>query len=271
MSGRSWRVIGLLAPRLVLSATASALLVALVNLASFSPAKAQSAGVPKSSSAASSAAVQRPGASGKTWASLTPQQRTVLAPLERDWASIEAPRKAKWLEVALRFPTLSAADQQRVQERMTEWARMTPAERGRARLSFQESKQFSPEQKQARWEAYKALPDDERKAFADRTKSANDRLPTVNPLGGSAPGGAASLQKHASGLAASAPVSKAVTPTVVQAKPGATTTLMTRPIEPPAHHRPGLPKIAADPGEVNRSTLLPQSGPQAAPSAPRSP
>jgi hypothetical protein len=62
-----------------------------------------------------------------------------------------------------------------------------------------------------------------------------------------------------------------VTPTIVQAKPGATTSLMTKPALPPPHQHPGQPKIDAQPGQVNRSTMLPQSGPQAAASTPRLP
>ena len=181
---------------------------------------------------------------------------------------LEAPRKVKWLEVANRFPAMPAADQQRVQERMAEWARMTPAERGRARLSFQESKLLSPEQKQARWEAYQALPDEERKALATRGKPVDER-PRNAP---SAPTTAAAKVAAGPKPAASAPSAKPVAPTVVQAKPGATTTLMTTPVLPPLHHRPGQPKIAAQPGQVDPTTLLPQSGPQAAASAvPRQP
>jgi hypothetical protein len=50
----------------------------------------------------------------------------------------------------------------------------------------------------------------------------------------------------------------------VQAGPGATTTLVTRRPTPPAHQQTGLPKIAATPEFVNKSTLLPQRGPQGA-------
>ena len=212
-------------------------------------------------------------ASGPGWNSLNAEQRKALGPLERDWSSIDAARKSKWLEVAARFPAMPTADQQRVQERMAEWARMTPTERGRARLSFQESKQFSPEQKQARWEAYQALPDDERKALADRNQpKASAARSSPTGLGNdvaqkNAPTGSAMPSR----VTASAPAARPVAPTMVQAKPGATTTLMTTPAEPPAHHRPGEPKIAAKPGQVYRSTLLPQSGPQAAASAPRLP
>lgn len=210
-------------------------------------------------------------AGGPAWGALTVQQRAVLAPLQRDWASIDASGKAKWLEVAVRFPSLPAAEQERVQVRMAEWARLTPAQRGRARLSFQETKQLSGEQKQQRWEAYQALPDEERKALAARAKPTDDRarapVRPATPLDAAQPKQTASAPR----AGARAALVKPVAPTIVQAKPGATTTLMTKPAAPPEHQQPGQPKIAAKPGQVDRRTLLPQSGPQAAASAPRQP
>jgi len=55
-----------------------------------------------------------------------------------------------------------------------------------------------------------------------------------------------------------------VAPTVVQAKPGATTNLMSRSATPPTHQQPGLAKIAATPGLVDSVTLLPRRGSQGA-------
>lgn len=209
-------------------------------------------------------------ASGPAWSKLTPQQRQALAPLERDWPSIDSPRKSKWLEVATRFPALPPEEQQRVQTRMAEWARLTPAERGQARLSFQESKQLSREEKQQRWEAYQALPADERRALAERARPADERTRQASSV--AAPLSAAPAKGTSPpAAAASGPSGKPVAPTIVQAKPGATTTLMTKSAVPPAHQHPGQPKIAAQPGQVDRTTLLPQSGPQAAVSAPRLP
>lgn len=217
-------------------------------------------------------AATAPDTSGPAWPALSAQQRSVLAPLQRDWHTIDAARKAKWLEVAARFPSMPAEERQRVQERMADWARMTPAERGRARLTFQESKQFTREQKQERWEAYQALPDEQRRALAERAKPAVDArkaTSAASPLDAAVP----KQSPQANRGAASAPLVKPVAPTIVQAKPGATTTLMTRRAEPPAHQKPGQPKIAAKPDQVNSQTLLPQLGPQAtaAASAPRQP
>ena len=67
------------------------------------------------------------------WKSLTPAQRSALAPLERDWSRIDGPRQEKWLEVANRFPGLPPEEQQRLQQRMVEWGRQSPHQRGAAR------------------------------------------------------------------------------------------------------------------------------------------
>ncbi len=189
---------------------------------------------------------------GPSWPALSAQQRTALAPLQRDWASLDGARKAKWLEVAARFPAMPQAEQQRVQLRMAEWSRLTPAERGQARLSYQGSRQLSGEQKQQRWDEYQALSPEQREALARRAK------PEITaPRDPAAP---------TAGPATNAKL-KPVSPTTVQAKPGATTSPMTQSVAPPAHQQRGQPAIAAKPGEVDRRTLLPRSGPQAAPAA----
>lgn len=208
--------------------------------------------------------------SGPAWDSLSAQQRAALSPLARDWAQIDSQRKSKWLEVASRFPRMPADEQQRVQARMAEWARLSPAERTNARLNFQETKQLSREEKQARWEAYQALPAEERQALAARGRPAPLDNKAKTAASGVAPIYVAQPKQNvmpAAGAASSPPV-KPISPTVVQAKPGATTTLITQSPTRPAHQQPGEPKIAARPGQVDRSTLLPKTGPQAAASVP---
>jgi len=142
---------------------------------------------------------------------------------------------------------MPAEERQRIQDRMNEWARMTPDERGRARLQFQEARQISPQQRQERWDAYMALPAEERRALAASART----VPRA---------GADTAARKADGSGNKSPqaATKIVAPTVVQAKPGASTTLISKPAAPPPHAQAGQPKIAIDKDRVDRSTLLPQ-------------
>lgn len=202
-------------------------------------------------------------AEATAWEALTPQQRQALAPLQRDWSSLDASRQSKWLEVAARFPRMSADEQRRLQERMTQWTRLTPAERERARLQFQETRQLPADEKRARWEAYQALTEEQRKALAQRAeKPAKGGSRTDNGARRATAGNGTAKNNLVE--ARPAPPARSVAPSVVTARPGATTTTVTTPAAPPLHHQPGLPKIAATPGFVDPATLLPQRGPQGA-------
>jgi hypothetical protein len=199
---------------------------------------------------------------GPSWQALTAKQRATLAPLQNDWASIDGPRKAKWLDIAARYPKLPASEQQRLQARMTEWSRMTPSERARARLNYQEVKQLPNQERQDRWQAYQALPEDQRKALANRGKGgAQSKAPQ---RGAKPPPEFGAKRNIVPNPSHSGGPSRPVAPTVVQSSPGATTTLVTRQPTPPAHQQAGMPKIAATPGFVDRNTLLPKRGPQGA-------
>lgn len=213
---------------------------------------------------------------GPSWRSLSAEQRTTLKPLERDWASIDAARKQKWLDIAARYPKMPPDEQKRLSDRMSAWARMTPVERGQARLNYQEARQLTPQERQQRWQAYQALSPEERSRLATRAAPATPRSGAV-PRRPNGQGGADAAQGKSNLVPnpAHAAPRKAIGPTVVQAQPGATTTLVTKRPAPPTHQQPGMPKIVATPGFVDKSTLLPRRGPQAAathsavPSAPR--
>lgn len=205
---------------------------------------------------------------GLAWSELSPAQQAALAPLAADWALIDRNRKEKWLEVAARFPAMPAAERERVLERMAPWANMTPTERGQARLKFQEARQLSPDDRSARWEAYQALPEDERREWALRgpaSAAAAASSPAAAKAAASQPAAKRNIVQ-----APKAHPTKPVSPTVVQIRPGATTTLISKPARPPLHHQPGLPKIAATEGFVNPVTLLPRRGQQGNALQPRS-
>ena len=204
---------------------------------------------------------------GVRWQSLTPAQREALAPLERDWPTIEAPRKLKWLALAGRYHSLPPEERTRIQARMTEWARMTPAERGLARMRFEEARQVPATDRSARWQAYQALPPEQRAQYAARAAHAASSPAAAEASARPGKPTSRDAKEAKSNLVPNPALAQAprpVAPTLVQVAPGATTTLITRQPAPPPHQQSGMPKIAATPEFVHRSTLLPKRGPQAA-------
>lgn len=210
--------------------------------------------------AVSSVARAAPPSAQPAWASLTPAQKQALAPLEREWGSLDAQRQSKWLVLAAGFPSMPADDRVRLHARMAEWARMTPAERSRARLQFQDARQVPANERQAKWQAYQALSEDDRHALAQKAKPATK--PATRPSLAAKPAAPAGKQNVVQATAV--PRSGAVSAITQQVRPGATTTIINARSLPPNHNQAGLPKIAATQGFVDPSTLLPQRGPQGA-------
>jgi Protein of unknown function (DUF3106) len=202
---------------------------------------------------------------GARWSELKPAQQSALKPLERDWADMEPRSKQKWLELTDKFSQLTPVEQSRVQERMAEWGKLTPRERGEARAHFQNAKQLPLQDRQARWKEYEALSPEQKQRFAARAK------PPVTPRADEKAGRGAGADAKSNIVPNPnfAATPKPVTPTIVQARPGATTTLITKRPTPPGHQQTGMPKIAATPEFVDKATLLPQRGPQGAAAARR--
>lgn len=216
------------------------------------------------SAPASAAAASRTGEDGPRWNELSAAQKIALTPLERGWSSLNAPQKRKWIDIAARLPHLSPEARTRLQTRMVEWAAMTPLQRTQTRLQFKEAEQLAPKERRAQWEAYQALSADQKRQLAGRN--------TVAAAAASAPRAAersarAEAPQQKSNIVPNPSLAarpKAVSPVVVQAAPGATTTLLSKRATPPAHHQAGLPKIAGSANFVDPATLLPQRGPQGA-------
>lgn len=196
------------------------------------------------------------GAPPAKWSGLTPKQQALLAPLERDWADISDSQRSKWLSATPTLATMSGEEIKRVHDRMRDWAQLSTADRLNARIGFQVARQLTAEQRQARWEAYQALPAEERQALADKALARREAqaAPRTSPKTMEA--------KPKSNIVPTSPKllpSVPVTAGLVQAKPGATTVLISRRPTPPRHLAVGETKVVADPALVDPQTLLPRS------------
>ena len=247
-------------PRLLESLAAAALVAAAGFLASAAiAAQAEYAG-PSTTPLATPAA--KPEAGGPVWTELSPAHRKVLAPLASDWNGLDARSKERWIDVAGRYPKMKPDEQQRANQRMGEWSHMSVAERMQARMNFQEASSLSKEEREARWKAYQALPEEKKrelaaKRVASRASAASASIAVVHRR---APAALDTVQPKNNVIGGAAPVrSAAGSAPVAATKPvGVTTTLLTRKATPPAHQHDGAPKIAAGPNAVDRTTLLPK-------------
>lgn len=196
------------------------------------------------------------------WPGLTPAQRQALAPLEKDWPTMDATQRSKWLEIAPRFAALPEAKRERLHERMRAWVAMSPLERQQARAGYQWAKQLNKaDDREAKWEAYQALSPEKRQELAAKaaSKQASQACPAGRKCNGTAMADLdAKPKSNLVPVATKALPPKAIAPTVVQAKPGATTVLITQATIAPAHQQAGQTKVWADPELVDSKTLLPK-------------
>lgn len=142
-----------------------------------------------------------------------------------------------------------------MQQRMQDWARLSPASRGQARLQFQQAQRWSADERRERWQAYQSLDPRAREVLAERWRLQGRGAPDAQPAG--------KRNLVQTPLPPAAPP-RAATSTAVRARAGATTHPLTRESAPPAHHQVGLPKVVVGETFVDPATLLPRRGPQGA-------
>ncbi len=87
---------------------------------------------------------------------------------------MENVRRKKWLGIADRYPIMKSDEQQRMQDRMREWASLTPEQRSKVRDTYKDFNQLPAEQKKLvkqKWEAYSNLPPEEKQRARESGKS----------------------------------------------------------------------------------------------------
>jgi hypothetical protein len=144
--------------------------------------QASAAGAARPGLAASGA---KPAAKQRTkplWAELTPAQQQALVPLAPKWDTLSETQKRKWLALSQNFPRMSGAEQAKLHSRMTEWVALSPQQRTQARLNFGQTQQLSPDDKKAKWEAYQALPPEEKNKLAARAAKPPATAAAVKPV-----------------------------------------------------------------------------------------
>ena len=118
-----------------------------------------------------------------SWAHLTPQQQTALAPFAHEWDRFSDARKRNWIRIAARFPKMSPEEQKRLQDHMAEWIRMTPEQRRVARENYQVSKRLPPQARQNAWKAYQELSPEQKERLAALERKRRPTIVSAPPSG----------------------------------------------------------------------------------------
>lgn len=116
------------------------------------------------------------------WTALTPDQRDILAPLEKEWGEMDAFRRKKWIGIAQRYPEMNPIERASIQRNMREWAKLAPEERKVAREKYKSLRKFAPEERQAvkqKWEEYSTLTEEEKERFRSKAP-ARPKVKTPN-------------------------------------------------------------------------------------------
>lgn len=101
----------------------------------------------------------------RSWQSLSPAERDVLAPLADKWDSLPPQRQARMLERAQQWKTLPPEQRQAIRQRIDQWQKMTPEQREQASENSKRFQQLPPEQREqlhAAFQHFQQLPPDQR-------------------------------------------------------------------------------------------------------------
>lgn len=192
-----------------------------------------------------------------TWGELSATHRQILAPLQPLWDTIPELNRRKWQRIADLYPKLKPEEQQRLQERMAEWVRMTPQERRLARENYQITRQLPAEKKAEAWDRYQQLPEEQKKKLAAAEKV--PRRPgavSALPSGKRQPADTSSQIHHHPKSPASAPEASPASTPAAQAVAGtAAGAAASAPVAPAPGATP--PAAAVPVGPASAPTLSP--------------
>jgi hypothetical protein len=107
------------------------------------------------------------------WNELDSDQQAVLAPFEQQWNAWSAAEKRSWLILAERVPKMSDEQRERVDERIREWAGLTPEQRRLARQNYRLAKRLAPDERQAQWERYREMTPEQRSVLRTSGTTSN--------------------------------------------------------------------------------------------------
>ncbi|MBU6272617.1 MAG: DUF3106 domain-containing protein [Betaproteobacteria bacterium] len=96
------------------------------------------------------------------WAELSTFQQETLAPLQSAWNGLPAAKKRSWLALTEKMPAMNPADRAAAQQRIREWAALSPEQRRMARDNYRLAKSLDRDERLATWESYQQMTPEQR-------------------------------------------------------------------------------------------------------------
>jgi hypothetical protein len=88
---------------------------------------------------------ERPSRPQTPWGQLSPDERRILAPVQREWSSMPGYQQERLKGAARHYPNMQPIQKERFEERIRDWAAMSPEQRRAARETFRGMRQLPPE------------------------------------------------------------------------------------------------------------------------------
>lgn len=96
------------------------------------------------------------------WKKLDKKTQQVLIPLKTVWNDLSSLQQRKWIAIASQSHKMSNTESKILNQRMHDWALLSPSDREKARINFSRASQFTNDEKLKKWQAYQALTDTEK-------------------------------------------------------------------------------------------------------------
>lgn len=108
--------------------------------------------------------------SSNEWKDLDKKTQQVLLPLKSVWNDLSSLQQRKWIAIASQAHKMSSTETEVLNQRMHDWALLSPSDREKARINFSKASQLSNDEKLKKWQAYQALTDAEKASLVKKAE-----------------------------------------------------------------------------------------------------
>ncbi len=107
------------------------------------------------------------------WIDLTAAQQGALAPFAPEWNTWSAAEKKSWVSLADRLGKMTPERRKMAENRIVEWANLTPAQRQMARENYRLAKERSAQERVVEWRNYQSLTEEQQEVLRRAGRTSN--------------------------------------------------------------------------------------------------